>query len=69
MYTYIYIYIYVSIYVSISIYLSIYLSLYIYIIAYENFSQASNLNLVQTECKLTYILYANNFVLKIRYQS
>ena len=34
--------------------------------AYENFSQASNFNLVQIVCKLTYIPYANNSVLKIR---
>ena len=36
--------------------------------AYENFSQASNLNLAQIECKLTYIPYARNCGLKIRKQ-
>ena len=41
----------------------------IYFSAYENFSKASNLNLVQIACKLTYIPYANNTVLKIRKQS
>ena len=40
-----------------------------YISAYENVSQASNLNLVQITCKWNYIPYAYNSVLKIRNQS
>ena len=42
--------------------------LYMCVSAYENFSQASNLNLAQIACKLTYIPYASNSGLKIRKQ-
>ena len=42
---------------------------FVCISAYENLSQARNLNLVQIACKLAYIPYANNSVLKIRHQS
>ena len=41
----------------------------IYFSAYENLSQASNSNLVRIACKLTYIPYSNNSLLKIGKQS